>query len=71
MPGGHTGLWEGEKIDDKMIMRRTRIGINGENLEDRLTFYAITEKSFVWKGEVWNLDNNTGIIDWKIRAKRN
>ncbi len=71
MPGEHTGLWEGEKVDGKMIMRQKRKGPKGENLESRLTFYQITENSFFWKGELWNLDDETATVNWKIKAIKN
>lgn len=70
MPGEHTGLWEGEELDGKMIMRQKRTGANGENLESRLTFYNIDENSFDWKGELWDLDQSTATENWKIKAKR-
>ena len=70
MPGEHTGLWEGEKVDGKMIMRQKRSGLNGESLESRLTFYNIDENSFDWKGELWDLDQWIATENWKIKAKR-
>lgn len=70
MPGEHTGLWEGEAFDGKMIMRQKRTGPNGENLESKLTFYNITENSFDWKGELRNLDKGTSTVNWKIKAQR-
>lgn len=70
MPGEHTGLWQGEALDGKMIMRQKRTGPSGENLESRLTFYNITENSFDWKGELWNLDKGTSTVNWKIKAQR-
>ena len=70
MPGEHTGLWEGEKIDNTMVMKQKRVGPNGENLESRLTFYNISKNYFDWKGELWNLDNNTVTVNWKIKADK-
>lgn len=70
MPGEHTGLWDGEAADGKMIMRQKRKGPNGENMEGRLTFYNITENSFDWKGELRNLDKGTSTVNWKIKAQR-
>ncbi len=70
MPGEHTGLWEGEKIGNKMVMKQNRTGPNGEHLQSRLTFYDIKDHAFRWKGEVWNLDENTAIVNWKIDANR-
>ena len=52
-------------------MTQARKGRNGENLMSQLTFYKISEYSFDWKGEVKNLDDNTTIIYWKIKAQRN
>jgi len=70
MPGRHTGIWEGEKIGNEMVMKQKRKGPNNENLESRLIFYDIGEDAFKWKGVDWNLDNNTGVYDWKISAMR-
>jgi len=70
MPGEHTGLWEGEELDGKMIMKQKRTGSNEENLESRLTFYNIDKNSFEWKGELWNLDQGIATENWKIKAQR-
>ena len=70
MPGEHTGLWEGEKIGNDLVMKQKRKGPNNENLESRLIFYEISNDSFKWKGVDWNLDNDTGIYDWKIIANK-
>ncbi len=70
MPGEHTGLWEGEEVDGKMIMRQQRTGPKGEKIESRLTFHSITNSSFEWRGELWNLDDKTVTVNWKIRAQK-
>ncbi|MBX2874509.1 MAG: hypothetical protein KTR30_20470 [Saprospiraceae bacterium] len=70
MPGGHTGLWEGEELAEMMVMRQKRTGKHGENLESRLTFYNLDDNSFDWKGELWNLDQGTVTENWKIKARR-
>lgn len=70
MPGGHTGLWEGEQEGNQMIMRQLRKGPNGEQIESRLTFYNIRDNSFDWKGEFWNLESDEVTVNWKIKATR-
>ena len=70
MPGEHFGLWEGEKVGDKMIMRQKRKGQGNKDFESILTFYDITDSSFKWKGGIKNIEKDTLIINWKISAKR-
>ncbi len=70
LPGEHTGLWEGEYVDGKMVMKQSRTGPNGENLLSQLTFYNITDEGFDWKGEVINLDTEHITVNWKIKAKK-
>ncbi len=63
-PGYVTGVWEGKKEGDKMIMRAPR----GKN-ESRLTFFNITKGSFDWVGETVAPDGKAAPF-WKISCKR-
>ena len=70
MPGNHQGVWYGEKIGDRMVMRQKRIAKNGSAMESRLTFYDISEEAFKWKGELVDLSTGTSTVNWKILATR-
>jgi len=59
-----TGVWEGKKEGDKMIMRAPR----GEN-ESRLTFHNIKEDGFDWIGETVTKDGKATPF-WIISCKR-
>ncbi|MDH5413108.1 MAG: hypothetical protein OEW87_03130, partial [Flavobacteriaceae bacterium] len=71
MLGEHTGLWEGEYIDGKMVMKQERTGPNGEKLLSQITFYNITDDGFDWKGELIHPDTGKTTVNWKIKAKWN
>ncbi len=70
MPGGHSGVWQGEWLGDKMVMKQARFGKDGQLQESRLTFYDIRDNGFEWMAELWDLASETAITTWKISARR-
>lgn len=62
-PRYSTGVWEGRKEGDNMVMRQQ----NG-TVESRLTFSNITKNSFNWIGE--RVDGESVSSGWKISCKR-
>lgn len=63
IPSYQTGVWEGVKEGNNMVMRRAF-----PNSESRLTFSNITETGFDWIGE--NVTKEKTTSGWQISCKR-
>ncbi|MEE8586667.1 MAG: hypothetical protein V3T83_17640 [Acidobacteriota bacterium] len=68
MPGYGSGVWEGEKEGDQMVMKQENRRPDGTLTVSRLTFYDITEKSYQWKGE--RVIGEQATATWTSSCKR-
>lgn len=69
-PAYNSGVWEGKKEGNKMIMRKPTTAPNGMKGENRLTFYNISKQGFSWKGEFVSEDGSVVYAFWKIKCKK-
>jgi hypothetical protein len=60
--------WEGNKIDDKIILYREQKAPNGTEGFYRLTFYDISNYGYKWIGEWVNKDESIIYPTWKIEC---
>lgn len=69
MPGYGSGVWEGKKEGDDLVMRQITTSDEGKQRESRLTFYQITDQGFEWKAETW-LDGELVSTGWTSSCKK-
>ena len=69
MPGGHTGVWVGGKIEDRIVLTSEQQAPDGSTVTSRLSFSQITESGFEWLGERITADG-TVTPTWRISARR-
>ena len=60
--------WEGNKIDDKIILYRDQKAPNGSEGFYRITFYDMTKTGYKWIGEWVNKDETIVYPTWKIEC---
>ncbi len=63
-------VWNGGQQQDRLVFYRPQIAPNGMEGHYRLTFYEITDESFLWKGEWVNQDESVVYPTWKISCKK-
>ena len=69
MPGGHTGLWVGDREGDCIVLTSEQQAPDGSTVISRLSFSQITESGFEWLGERITPDG-IATPTWKISARR-
>ncbi len=69
MPGGHTGLWKGGQVDDKIVLISKQTDASGSPVTSRLSFSQITADSFEWLAEKV-AEDGVATPNWRISAKR-
>ena len=62
--------WEGNKINDQIILHRSQKSPGGMDGFYKITFYNITEEGFNWLGEWVNLDESIKYPTWRIDCKK-
>jgi len=60
--------WEGNKIDDKIVLYKDQKAPNGMEGYYRLTFYDISKTGYKWIGEWVNKDESIVFPTWKIEC---
>ncbi|MEQ8768568.1 MAG: hypothetical protein RL885_31975 [Planctomycetota bacterium] len=68
MPGYASGVWEGKKEGDRMVMRQFNERPDGTQAESRLTFFDITEEGYEWQSE--NIVDGQSLVTWKSSCRR-
>ena len=69
MPGYQSGVWEGEKEGDRLVMKQESTSPEGEtSVTSRLTFYDITDDGYRWVGE--SLRTGKPAPFWKSDCRR-
>lgn len=68
MPGYSSGVWEGAKEEDKLVMKRENTRPDGTKVVSRLTFYDISEEGYEWKGE--QVTGESAVTTWTSSCKR-
>ncbi len=69
MPGYQSGVWEGEKEGDRLVMKQESTSPEGEtSVTSRLTFYDITDDGYRWVGE--SLRTGKPAPFWKSVCRR-
>lgn len=68
-PDYASGVWEGEKEDDKLVMRQEIKSPDGKSTgASRLTFYDISDEGFAWIAEA--VFGDQARPSWKSSCKR-
>ncbi len=67
-PNVFSAVWNGGKKDGILVLDQPNKGPNGEDLISRLSFYAVTDRSFEWKMERINGADST--LRWHIVCER-
>ncbi|WCO02407.1 hypothetical protein [Psychroserpens ponticola] len=63
-------IWEGNKIDDKIILYKEQKAPNGTDGYFRLTFYDMSKSGYKWIGEWVDLTETIVYPTWKIDCTR-
>ncbi|MDU8885960.1 hypothetical protein RXV94_07290 [Yeosuana sp. MJ-SS3] len=62
--------WEGNKVEDKIILYRNQNAPNGMEGFYRLTFYDISKAGYKWIGEWVSKDETIVYPTWKIECSK-
>lgn len=62
--------WEGNRINDRIILYRNQKSPSGLDGFYKITFYNITDDGFNWLGEWVNPDESFKYQSWKIDCKK-
>ncbi len=67
-PNYGSGVWEGQKEGDNMVMRQESTRADGTKVLSRLTFHNISRDGFDWVGE--SVTDDSTLATWKSSCKR-
>jgi hypothetical protein len=70
LPRQTLSTWEGNKIDDKIILYKEQKAPNGTEGFYKITFYDMTENGYKWIGEWVNKDESIIYPTWKIECTK-
>lgn len=62
--------WEGNKVQDKIILYRAQKAPNGFDGFYKITFYNMDETGYDWLGEWVNADETIRYPTWKIFCEK-
>lgn len=64
-PGYSSGVWEGGKEGETMVMKQKATSPTGREGTSRLTFYNIRKEGYDWKGEFVDKETGQAFPFWK------
>jgi hypothetical protein len=70
VPRPSLSTWEGNKINDQIILYRSQKSPGGRDGFYKITFYNIKDDGFNWLGEWVNPDESFKYPTWKIDCKK-
>lgn len=68
MPGYTSGVWEGRKEGERLVMKRHTTRPDGSQALSRLTFYDISQEGYEWKSE--NVAGSATTANWTSSCRR-